>query len=97
MKEAIRKRLQLYRNHQSCPTLYGRRNRLGDRLEMMQFYKANSTIQNGADTRDAVLDFKGKILCGKFVDRERPSFLENYNTKMAERLGSSFKSYEGVL
>jgi len=98
MKEAIQKKgFSFIEIISPCPTLYGRRNRLGDGLEMMQFYKANSTIQNGADTRDAVMDFKGKILCGKFVDRERPSFLENYNTKMAERLGSSFKLYEGVL
>ena len=43
------------------------------------------------------LDFKGKIICGKFIDRERPSFLDLYNKKMAERFGSSYKPYEGVL
>jgi len=80
-----------------CPTLYGRRNRLGEGLEMMRFYKENSLIKNGADTRDVGLDFQGKIVCGKFVDRERASFLDMYNTKMAARFGPSYQSYEGVV
>lgn len=98
MKEAIQKKgFSFIEIISPCPTLYGRRNRLGDGLEMMQFYKENSTIRNGADTRDAALDFKGQILCGKFIDRERPSFLESYNQNLSDRLGSSFKPYEGVL
>jgi hypothetical protein len=64
---------------------------------MMQHYKENSVISNGADPKEAGLSFKGKILCGKFVDRERPSFLEQYNSRMAEIFGSSYQSYEGVL
>jgi len=79
-----------------CPTLYSRRNRLGDGLEMMKFYKENSSIKNGAATREVGLGFKGHIVCGKFVDRERPSFLEMYNLKMAEKLGSSYEPYEGI-
>jgi len=54
-------------------------------------------IKHGADPREVGLDFSGKITCGKFVDRDRPSFLEQYNAKMAEKLGASFKPYEGVL
>jgi 2-oxoglutarate ferredoxin oxidoreductase subunit beta len=79
-----------------CPTLYGRRNRLGDGLEMMKFYKENSTIKNGADTREVAMGINGPIVCGKFVDRERPSFLEMYNVKMSERFGASYKPYEGI-
>ena len=80
-----------------CPTLYGRRNKLGDGLEMMRNFKEKSTVKNGADTRDVDLDFKGDIVCGKFIDRDRPSYLENYNTRMAARIGASYKPYEGVL
>jgi 2-oxoglutarate/2-oxoacid ferredoxin oxidoreductase subunit beta len=98
IKEAIQKKgFSFIEIISPCPTLYGRRNKLGEGLEMMRFYKENSQIKNGADTRDVGIDFGGKILCGKFVDRERPSFLEMYNTRMAARLGSSFKPYEGVL
>jgi 2-oxoglutarate ferredoxin oxidoreductase subunit beta len=98
MKEAILKTgFSFVEIVSPCPTLYGRRNRLGDGLEMTKYYRENSTIKNSADTRDVGLVFKGKIVCGKFVDRERPSFLEVYNTKMAERFGSSYEPYEGVL
>lgn len=98
MKEAIQKKgFSFVEIVSPCPTLYGRRNRLGDGLEMMQYYKENSTVKNGADTREVDLNFKGKIICGKFIDRERPSFLEMYNTKMGKRFGSSYQPYEGVL
>jgi len=98
MKEAIQKKgFSFIEIISPCPTLYGRRNRLGDGLEMMQFYKENTVIKNGAEPREVGLDFKGKIACGKFVDRERPSFLEQYNTRMAEVFGPSYQPYGGVL
>ncbi len=98
IKEAIQKKgFSFVEILSPCPTLYGRRNKLGDGLEMMQIFKKNSAIKNDADTREVGLDFNGKIICGKFIDRERPTFLDIYNTKMAERLGSSFEPYEGVL
>jgi 2-oxoglutarate/2-oxoacid ferredoxin oxidoreductase subunit beta len=98
MKEAIQKKgLSFVEIISPCPTLYGRRNRLGDGLEMMQYYKENSVIQNEADTRAVALGFKDKIICGKFIDRERPSYLEIYNSKMSEKFGSSFEPYKGVL
>ena len=98
MKEAIQKKgFSFVEIIAPCPTLYGRRNRLGDGLEMMQFYKENSVINNGGDPKEAGLGFKGKIVCGKFVDRDRPSFLEQYNSRMSEIFGSSYQRYEGVL
>ena len=98
MKEAIQKRGFTFLEIISpCPTLYGRRNRLGDGLEMMQAFKENSVIKNGADTREVGLQFNGKITCGKFIDRERPNYRELYNQKMAEKLGPAFKPYEGVI
>ena len=79
-----------------CPTLYGRRNKFGDGLKMMQAFKENSVIMNDADTRNVGLDFRGKIICGKFVDREKTSYLDMYNIKMAERFGPFYEPYEGV-
>ena len=64
---------------------------------MMRFYKENSIVRKNADTREVGLDFKGKLICGKFIDRDRPSFLEMYNTRMAARWGSAYKPFEGVL
>ncbi len=73
-----------------CPTLYSRRNKLGDGLAQMVYYQQNSEVRNGADTKDVALDFQGKIIVGKFVDRER----QTYNDAMVEyylqRLGDRY-------
>jgi hypothetical protein len=51
---------------------------------------------NEADTRDVGMENREKIVCGKFVDREKTSYLDMYNTKMAERFGPFYEPYEGV-
>jgi 2-oxoglutarate ferredoxin oxidoreductase subunit beta len=58
-----------------CPTLYERRNRLGDGLARMEWYKENSVVRNGSPTRECDIDFQGQIVCGKFVDIERTSLI----------------------
>lgn len=78
-----------------CPTLYERRNRLGDGLTRMKWYQENSEIKNGEDTKNLDIDFQGKIICGKFVDKERPTFLQSYNNQLSSRLGERFQPYEG--
>jgi len=66
-----------------CPTLYERRNRLGDGLARMKWFKDNTTIQNNVDTRQCDIGFQEKIVCGKFVDADRPSLLEMLEAKKA--------------
>ena len=78
-----------------CPTLYSRRNRLGDGLDEMKFYRDNSEIQNGADTKTLGLAFKGKITVGKFVDKDKPTYLEAMNTFYAQKFGDKFTPYKG--
>ncbi len=79
-----------------CPTLYQRRNKLGDGVMMVQYFKERSTIENGANTADVALGFQGDIVVGEFVERERPTFIQNYNTRMEQVLGDAFVPYEGV-
>ena len=69
-----------------CPTLYERRNRLGSGLDRMQWFKENSVIKNGVDTRECDIALRQKIVCGKFVDADRPSLLEMVEAKMASVL-----------
>jgi len=98
MKEAVQKTgFSFVEIISPCPTLYGRRNKLGDGLEMMRNFKEKSVVKNGADTRDVDLDFKGNIICGKFIDRDRSAYLKRYNGRMAERFGLSYTPYEGLL
>ena len=73
-----------------CPTLYQRRNRLGDGLDAMKYYKEKSVKKNGADTRDLRIDFQSEITVGTFVDRERPTLLDAMNSRYKEKLGPRY-------
>jgi 2-oxoglutarate ferredoxin oxidoreductase subunit beta len=77
-----------------CPTLYLRRNKLGDGLDEMKFYQEKSVIKNGADTRAVTLDFRTEITVGKFVDRERPTLEQAMEKQMSDALGSKFVPYQ---
>ena len=79
-----------------CPTLYQRRNKLGDGVAMVQYFKEKSTVQDGADTKDVGLEFQGDIIVGDFVERERTTFQDNYKARMTEVLGDAFVPYEGA-
>jgi 2-oxoglutarate ferredoxin oxidoreductase subunit beta len=63
-----------------CPTLYGRLNKLKDVLDEMAFYKEHSIIQHGADPRQADIALDGQIIVGKFLDIDKPSYLELQRT-----------------
>lgn len=72
-----------------CPTGYARRNRLGTGLEIMRFYKENSYITDILEPEDTALLFKGKIAVGKFVDIEKPTFMEMYREYIVQRAENS--------
>jgi 2-oxoglutarate ferredoxin oxidoreductase subunit beta len=69
-----------------CPTLYLRRNHLGDGRDAMLEYKRRSKIRHGAPTNEVAITADGPIICGKFVDRDRPDYL----TLMHQKLGANF-------
>jgi 2-oxoglutarate ferredoxin oxidoreductase subunit beta len=73
-----------------CPTLYSRLNRLGTGLAGMRFYHDNARIEHGADTRTLDIDFQQSIVCGKFVDEEKPTFLELMDAHYGEVLGDGY-------
>lgn len=76
-----------------CVTLYARRNRLGDGLNLLKYYYENSDIQHGADTRTLDISFQGKITVGKFIDKEKPTFLECMNDHLRKVLGEKYQPY----
>jgi 2-oxoglutarate/2-oxoacid ferredoxin oxidoreductase subunit beta len=78
-----------------CPTLYQRRNKLGDGAATLKYYKEKSVLRNGANTGEVGLGFQSEIVVGEFVERERPTFSENYDMRMREVLGASYVPYEG--
>jgi 2-oxoglutarate ferredoxin oxidoreductase subunit beta len=73
-----------------CSTLYARRNKLGSGLDLMKFYHDNSEIRHGAPTQELDIDFQGKITVGKFVDKEKPTWLDNQKMVHKERMGNKF-------
>jgi 2-oxoglutarate ferredoxin oxidoreductase subunit beta len=79
-----------------CPTLYGRRNRLGTGLDLMKFYHDNTEIRHGEDPAKVDIFFQKKIICGKFVDiKEKPTFLEIMNESLGKILKEKYVKWEG--
>ena len=73
-----------------CPTLYQRRNKLGDGLDTMKYYKEKSKVKNGAPTGEVGLTLTGEIIVGKFVDRDRPDYQTMVRSQFVEALGDRF-------
>lgn len=67
-----------------CAQYYSRINRLGDGLDMMRFYHDNAEIRHWEDTRNLDIEYQKKIIIGKFVDRERPTYLDSYKKWLSE-------------
>ena len=73
-----------------CPTLYQRRNRMGDGLDAMKDYKRNSKIRPGHPTSEVGLVKEGEIIVGKFVDKERPEFMDMMKAHLSQQLGDRY-------
>ena len=73
-----------------CPTLYQRRNKMGDGLDTMKFYKQVSKVRNGAPTSEVGLTLNGEIAVGKFVDRDRPDYQTMMRAQYVESLGDRY-------
>jgi 2-oxoglutarate ferredoxin oxidoreductase subunit beta len=73
-----------------CPTLYERRNKLGEGLDTMKYYKEKSKIRNGAPTSEVAIGMRAEIVVGKFIDRERPEYSDLLQNQMRAHLGGSY-------
>lgn len=61
-----------------CPTNYGRRNR-EKAMDTLKCYQEKTIIRNHADPQDLDIDFQKGVVLGEFVNRERPTCIENYD------------------
>jgi 2-oxoglutarate ferredoxin oxidoreductase subunit beta len=90
-REALQKKgLRVIEVITPCSTLYSRLNKLGSGLDLLRFYHDNAEIIHGADTRELGIDFQKRIVCGKFVDRERESFEQRKDAHYEQRLGERY-------
>ncbi len=80
-----------------CPTLYQRRNKMGDGLDAMKAYKERSKTRHGAPTSEVALSKDGEIIVGKFVDRERPDYMELMRGQLMEQLGDRYVEAEDLV
>jgi 2-oxoglutarate/2-oxoacid ferredoxin oxidoreductase subunit beta len=80
-----------------CPTLYQRRNKMGDGLDTMKGYKSLSKIKHGCPTSEVALSKSGEIIVGKFVDRERPDYAELLRAQMLATLGDEYVDLPSVV
>jgi len=95
MKEALAKKGFCFIEVLSpCPTLYQRRNKMGDGLDAMKFYKQVSKVRNGAPTSECALTKAGEIVVGKFVDRDRPGYFDLLKGQMTASLGDRYAEPE---
>jgi 2-oxoglutarate ferredoxin oxidoreductase subunit beta len=78
-----------------CSTLYARINKLGTGLDLMKFYHDNSVIRHGADLKDVDIDFQSKIVVGKFVDIEKPTYIDCLNAGNKRAFGDKYVPYGG--
>jgi 2-oxoglutarate/2-oxoacid ferredoxin oxidoreductase subunit beta len=91
MKEAIQKKgFSFIEIISPCPTLYGRRNKIGDGLDEVKTYKQRSVIRNGADPKEVALGMTGPIVVGKFVDRERTTYQDAMEHFYSRKLGDRY-------
>lgn len=61
-----------------CPINYGRRNR-EKAMDTLRLYQERTIIANHPDITDLDIDFKKRVVLGEFVDKERPTCIENYD------------------
>jgi 2-oxoglutarate ferredoxin oxidoreductase subunit beta len=73
-----------------CSTLYSRLNRLGSGLDLLRFYHDNAEIRHGAETRELAIGYQDRIVCGVFVNQQRPTFTEAMDAHYTERLGDDY-------
>jgi 2-oxoglutarate ferredoxin oxidoreductase subunit beta len=66
-----------------CPTAYGRRNRLGTAVDMMNAQKENTVSLKKAETMSES-ELQGKIITGVLTDTEHPECREQYQ-KLIDR------------
>ncbi|HUK72814.1 MAG TPA: thiamine pyrophosphate-dependent enzyme [Streptosporangiaceae bacterium] len=68
-----------------CPVYYGRRNRLGEAIEELRYYKENIVVDNFARLEQLDIPLGGNVTVGKFVDEQRPTFSHQLRELLASK------------
>ena len=68
----------------TCPTYYGRKNKKGNAVEMMEWLK-NSAVTTAAAAKMSPEELEGKIVIGEFKNKPEPEYTSEY-MKIVERM-----------
>jgi 2-oxoglutarate ferredoxin oxidoreductase subunit beta len=66
-----------------CPEIYGRHNNMQTGLEMMEWFRKVSVVENFSDPAKAEIT-REKIVVGEFVDIEKPTYEDGLKNKLAQ-------------
>lgn len=78
-----------------CPTYFGRKNKMGGAVELLNMLKDNAVnIKAAAALSEDKL--KGKFLIGEFVNKVEPEFTSEYTT-MVNQVQRKFDTFQGGL
>jgi len=69
-----------------CATVFARKNKGGTGLDLLNEFKTRSVIDHSADPTQIPLDMEGEIVCGEFVNVEKPTFWENVEEGIREKV-----------
>jgi 2-oxoglutarate ferredoxin oxidoreductase subunit beta len=76
-----------------CPTAYGRANREAYGRDMMAFYHENAVIRHGAHPQDVDIGLGSQIVCGEFVNIERPTFQDRLRALHREKALTEYQPW----
>jgi len=65
-----------------CPTSFGRQHKQRLGLDTMRYYRTQSIIAQKPDVHQAGIELGGDIVVGKFVDVDKPTYLQLLAAKM---------------
>ena len=65
-----------------CPVYYGRRNRLGEAVDELRYYRENTVVDNTAAVEEIQILLGGQVTVGKFVETTRPTYAELLREKL---------------
>lgn len=65
-----------------CPTGFGRPNKMADPVFMLKNFRDKSIIDNNIPIEEAIAHPTGPIYIGKFLDKQNPTYFDNYSKIM---------------
>ena len=76
-----------------CATVFARKNMGGTGLDLLKEFQTRAIIDHEADPTQIPLSMDNEIVCGEFINKDRPTFWENVQAGIKTRL-EKFSNWE---